>query len=85
MRRQYGGFFNGKIGGEEVRVPAEDHASLDGFDIHVGASDRSAVIGGVFDHFFMEAAVLPPASYRVELPKIEGKSGDVKIGLDSFG
>jgi len=65
-----------------VCVPAEDHASFDGLDIHMGTSDRSAVIGVVFDHFFMETVVLPPASYRVEFPKIERKSGNVKIGLD---
>lgn len=83
--RQEGRFLNRKIRGEAVRVPTKKDAIPDGFDIHMGTSNRGVVISGVFNDFFVESPILTPARDYVELREIERKLGDVKIALDKFG
>lgn len=67
-----------------MRVPTKEDTSPARFDIHMGASGHLPVLGGVFDHFFMEAVVFHPTGDRIELAKPIRKAGDIDVGLQGF-
>ena len=74
--------FNGKIWRETVRVPTKEDGVGNRLDIHMRASDRGAIIGGIFDDFFVKAPVLAPTSDHIEGVEIEGELLDVEVRLN---
>lgn len=68
-----------------MRVPAEEDAAFNGLDIHMGTSDRGAVIRDVLDDFFVETVILLPASDGIELAEVKGEARHREVGLKPGG
>ena len=78
-------FFDLEVRRERVLVPAKKDAGGDGLNIHGRGFQDPTVLGGIFDHFFMEHLVLAPTGHGVKFFETVGERRYVEIAPDEVG
>ena len=78
-------FLDLEIQRERVLVPAEKDAGGHGLDIHRRGFQDPAVLGGIFDDFFMEHLVFAPTGHGVKFVKMVGEGRHMEIAPDEVG
>ena len=78
-------FLDLEVRRERVLVPAEKDAGGDGFDIHGRRLEDLSVLGGIFDHFFMEHLIFAPAGDGIKFIEMVRINRDMEIAPDEAG